>query len=72
VDQSFFEEGLKGAVYRDPVESLPGFLLDIAMGECAVLLEKKLQYPAPATGDAQLIFFQEFINLFFHVSPGCC
>lgn len=74
VDQSFLQKGLQSAVYRDPVESLTGLFLYIAMRKRTILLEKKLQDLPPATGDAQLIFFQDLVYLFFHlvINRGYC
>jgi len=40
VDQSFFQEGLEGAVYGDPIELLSGPLLDVTMRQRTILLKE--------------------------------
>jgi len=66
MNKAFFQEGLQGAIDSDPVEFFACAFFNVAVCECAFLLQEKLKDLFPAAGDAELIAFEYIFNFIFH------
>ena len=57
MNDTFFQKGLKGTVDGYPVVLLCSAFFDVRVIECRPFAQKQLQHSAPATGEAQPVFF---------------